>query len=200
MWCNRKNMGLWSSDFRFSSSFAPNWQNNPEQITSAFWASASSLVTIEVETVILKFPPSFYSFLWLSLCILLSSVVRISVAVLGTHEPYLGTIAWLLIALMKEIGFVESQGWVLCQSQFLFLAFSTMTPSSHNRTERRKWVGSNLIGKTEDSVKLLCPLHPIQPEPYLQTPLERLGLNCFPFLFIRFYGPSCISLIQILFI
>ena len=38
-------------------------------------------------------------------------MVRISGAVLGAHEPHLGTIAWLLTALMKEIGSVESQGW-----------------------------------------------------------------------------------------
>ena len=176
-------MGLWSSDFRFSSSFAPNWQNNPEKITSAFWASASSLVTIEVEMMILKFPPSLYSFLWLSLCISLSSVVSISGAVLGTQEPHLGTTAWLLTALMKEIGSVESQGWVLCQSQFLFLAFSTMIPSSHKRTERRNWVGSNSIGKTEDSIELLCPLHPHPARALSSNPVRKTWVELFSFPF-----------------
>ena len=37
-------------------------------------------------------------------------MVRISVAVLGTHKPHSGTIAWLPIALTQEIGSVESQG------------------------------------------------------------------------------------------
>lgn len=122
-----------------------------------------------------KFLPVFLPFLCsLSFCILFPSMGRVLVAVLGTQEPHRGNNIWLLTALTKEIKFCGKLGLyprcraqktsrVPCQSQSLFLAFSTVTPSGHRRTERTKGAGSNQVGETEGGVHLLCPFHPHPP-------------------------------------
>lgn len=94
----------------------------------------------------------------------------------------------------------ELSCWALHQSHFLFLAFSTVTPSGHRSTGSQIRLASNHPEYKEESIQLLCPLHLSNHEPYLQTLLERLGLNFFHFYFIGFYSPSLISAMQILFI